>query len=93
MGGVVGAAWVNPEKGEVWVYRHPSKGILGVVWKDIGEYAATGPLEPGEDYRHAELGEYHTLAEAQGVVENVASGDLVVSTSRRRYFGPTKGEW
>lgn len=86
-----GAEWINPES-DVWFYIHPRLGTLGAVWKDLGLYAATGPLSVEGDYHHAELGEYSTLQEAKEIVEGVASGGVIrLKPSPPRDLGTVEG--
>lgn len=62
--------WIGPFGRGLWVYRDTKEDkTLGAVWKEAGEYYATGPKEPDEDLFHAELGSYKTLREAQKVVD------------------------
>lgn len=86
-----GARWIYPERGSTWTYWHPKLGVLGMVWRDLDLYMATGPKEVEEDYHHGELGGYGTLREAQDIVEGVADGSIELSVSRPRDFGTLRG--
>ena len=87
------AGWRNPERGQIWTYWSPQRGVLGLVWKDQDSYAATGPPRGGEDYHHAEFGEYRTLEEAKQVIEDIAEGRITerLPVSRPRVLETLRG--